>query len=107
MARLQRPEPPREAVGLHPSSCGPAFFIVHYCNGAANFASCALSIGEREMGLSGETWGIILGVVGLVLTIYFGVKAATYFRSKRVSQNQKVGSNSISIQSGRDTKVGE
>lgn len=58
------------------------------------------------MGLSAETWGLVLGVVGIGLTIYFGLKAATYVRSKRVSQKQKSGDNSVSIQSGRDTKVG-
>jgi hypothetical protein len=59
------------------------------------------------MGLSIEGWGIALAVLGLVLTVYFGVKTATSVRSKRISQDQTTGPNSISIQSGRDTKVGK
>jgi hypothetical protein len=38
------------------------------------------------MGLSVETWGIILAVLGVALTLYFGIKAVTHVRSKRISQ---------------------
>lgn len=59
------------------------------------------------MGISNEIWGIILSVIGIILAVYFGFKTATYVKSKRLTQNQKVGSNSNAIQSGRDTKVGK
>ena len=47
-----------------------------------------------------------LGLIGIVLTVIFGVAAffaAKTIKSKR--QNQKVGKNGIGIQSGRDTKL--
>ena len=54
------------------------------------------------MGLSGVDWGIIVGVLGLLLTIYFGFKG----RFKARSQKQTTSGNSVAIQSGRDTKIG-
>lgn len=53
------------------------------------------------MQLSGEDVGIGLGALGIVLTIYFGLRAV----SKKRSQRQKVGENSTAIQSGRDTNI--
>jgi hypothetical protein len=55
------------------------------------------------MDLSGTDWGIVLGALGLIVTIYFGVKALKAGSSQR--QNVRSGSNAI--QSGRDTKVGK
>jgi hypothetical protein len=51
------------------------------------------------MHVSGEMIGIGLGVLGVILTIYYGAKGA----AKKRSQRQKVGSNSKAVQSGRDT----
>lgn len=59
------------------------------------------------MHISAEVWGIILSVVGIALSIYFGMKGVAFLRSKRVTQHQKTGDNSVSIQSGRDTKIGQ
>lgn len=50
--------------------------------------------------MSGTEWGLLLGVVGLVLTIFFGLRAV-----KSRSQRQRTGDSSVSIQSGRDTNV--
>jgi hypothetical protein len=53
------------------------------------------------MQISGEEVGIGLAVIGVLLTIYFGVREA----SKKLSLRQKVGKNSVAIQSGRDTSI--
>jgi hypothetical protein len=51
--------------------------------------------------------GVLLGIVGLVLTVFFGVigiRAVTKnIRSN--SQKQKAGKGSTAIQSGRDTNI--
>ena len=56
----------------------------------------------NAMGLSGVDWGIVIGVLGLMLTIYFGFKG----RLKARSQKQTASGSSVAIQSGRDTKIG-
>jgi hypothetical protein len=48
-----------------------------------------------------ELLGIALGVIGIALTVYYGAKALT----SASNQKQKGGSNSINIQSGRDTNI--
>lgn len=53
------------------------------------------------MTLSGVDWGIALGVLGVILTIYFGLKAVKSSRT----QNQTVRGGSTAVQSGRDTKI--
>jgi hypothetical protein len=50
-----------------------------------------------------DTW---LAVIGIGLTILFGVAGAKYIQRKRISQNQDVSGGSNAIQSGRDTKIG-
>jgi hypothetical protein len=45
----------------------------------------------------------LLAIVGLLLTVYFGMKAL----GVRKSQKQSVKGSSVGIQSGRDTKIGE
>lgn len=52
--------------------------------------------------MSIEIWGIVLAVIGLVASVYFGMKAL----KTRKSQRQNVRNGSVGIQSGRDTKIG-
>ncbi len=47
--------------------------------------------------------GVVIGIVGLALTIYYGIRGSYAKRAKR--QNQKIGVGSIGIQSGRDTNI--
>ena len=47
--------------------------------------------------------GVVLGLVGLALTIYYGIKSTNARRERR--QNQKVRDGSVGIQSGRDTNI--
>jgi hypothetical protein len=54
------------------------------------------------MTLDATTWGIILAVLGITVSIYFGLKSV---RSK--SQRQSARDNSVAIQSGRDTTINE
>jgi len=52
-------------------------------------------------------YGLLLGVAGILLTVFFGilgVRAVTK-KIRSSSQKQKVGKGSIAIQSGRDTKI--
>jgi hypothetical protein len=52
-------------------------------------------------------YGFWLGVVGVLLTVFFGALGVRSV-SKKIrsnSQNQKVGKGSVAIQSGRDTKI--
>lgn len=51
-----------------------------------------------------DTNSLILWAIGLAVAIFFGVLGLRAYRSKR-SQIQKTNSGSISIQSGRDTKI--
>ena len=48
-----------------------------------------------------ELIGIALGVIGIILTIYFGIKTLS------TKQFQKTGKNSVNIQSGRDTNLND
>ena len=48
-----------------------------------------------------ELLGIGLGVLGLILSVYFGMKAIGN------RQSQRTGKGSIGIQSGRDTKIND
>lgn len=48
-----------------------------------------------------EVAGLALGAIGVLLTVYYGIKAVSSKRTKK--QNQKVGRSGIGIQSGRDT----
>lgn len=51
-----------------------------------------------------DTTNLILWAIALVVAIIFGVLGIKSYRSKH-TQNQKTSSNSVSIQSGRDTKI--
>lgn len=51
-------------------------------------------------------WQIVIGVAALIVSIIFGLKAAAAIRRRRLSQHQRTGTGSVSIQSGRDTKIG-
>lgn len=46
-----------------------------------------------------------MAVVGVLATIYYGIKGPASSRSKSKDQRQKVGKGGIGIQSGRDTKL--
>lgn len=48
-----------------------------------------------------EIAGIVLGVIGILLTIYFG------FKARSAKQNQNSGKSSVNIQSGRDTNIND
>ncbi len=51
-------------------------------------------------------WQIVIGVAALIVAI-IGIRVgAAVINRRRVSQKQRVGKGAISIQSGRDTKVG-
>jgi hypothetical protein len=47
----------------------------------------------------------ILGVLGIVLTVFFGFLGIRAVRRKRLSQAQKLGKASVAIQSGRNTNI--
>lgn len=49
---------------------------------------------------------LLIGILGLVATIVFGVVGTRYIVKKR-SMKQTVNHGSIGIQSGRDTKINE
>ncbi len=49
-------------------------------------------------------WGVVIGVVGIGLTIYFGLRARDLVRRKK-SQKQAARDSSTAIQSGRDTNI--
>ena len=51
-------------------------------------------------------WGVVIGVVGIGLTIYFGFRARNVVR-RRKSQKQVARDESTAIQSGRDTNIGK
>lgn len=48
-----------------------------------------------------ELLGVLLAVFGIAISVYFGIKALG------ARQVQKTKSNSISIQSGRDSKIND
>lgn len=52
-----------------------------------------------------EIGGLVLAVVGVLSTIYYGIKGPASSRSKSKDQRQRVGKSGIGIQSGRDTKL--
>lgn len=50
-------------------------------------------------------WQIVIGVAALIVAI-IGIKYGTsFFKRSQIDQSQRTGKNSVSIQSGRDTKV--
>ena len=49
-----------------------------------------------------EIAAIILGVIGIALTVFFGFRAVY---KRRISQTQNVGKGGVGIQSGGDTKL--
>jgi hypothetical protein len=50
-------------------------------------------------------WQILIGVAALIVAV-IGVKYGTAIqRRRRIDQRQRAGRNSVSIQSGRDTKI--
>lgn len=50
-------------------------------------------------------WQIVIGVAALIVAI-LGIRVgAAVVNRRRVSQHQRTGKGSVSIQSGRDTKV--
>lgn len=50
-------------------------------------------------------WQILIGVAALIVAI-IGIRfGASFIRRRSVSQHQTTGAGSVSIQSGRDTKV--
>jgi hypothetical protein len=51
--------------------------------------------------MSSIDWGIVLGVIGLLVSVYFGMKA---LKSRKIQTQRASGSGTV-IQSGRDTKV--
>ena len=55
--------------------------------------------------MTDEQWQIVIGVASLIVAI-IGIRVgAAVINRRRVSQRQRTGKGSISIQSGRDTKV--
>jgi hypothetical protein len=52
------------------------------------------------MQLDATTWGIILAIAGIIVSVYFGIKTSNAHRQK-----QKTGKGGIHIQSGRDTNI--
>ncbi|AQU87553.1 hypothetical protein B0W47_08795 [Komagataeibacter nataicola] len=55
--------------------------------------------------MTDEQWQIVIGVAALIVAI-IGIRVgAAVINRRRVSQRQRTGKGSISIQSGRDTKV--
>ena len=54
------------------------------------------------MQLDPTTLGIILAVVGIAVSAYFGLR-----KSKSKSQHQITKDKSVAIQSGRDTKIND
>lgn len=51
-----------------------------------------------------ETHELLLWAFGVIVSIVFGVAGLKAYRGKS-TQIQKTGKNSVSIQSGRDTKI--
>lgn len=49
---------------------------------------------------------VILGLLGIGISIYYGVLGIRAVNKKKQNQKQNVSKGSISIQSGRDTKIG-
>jgi hypothetical protein len=60
---------------------------------------------SRETEAQVETLGIILAVLGIALTIFFGIRGLRSMRRNRVTQRQSAQGGSSAIQSGRDTNV--
>jgi hypothetical protein len=56
--------------------------------------------------ISGNEWTIAFGVLGIVVSIYVGLKARNVMR-RRQSQKQVAKGSSTAIQSGRDTHIGK
>ena len=52
-----------------------------------------------------STVEITLWAVGIAVTLIVGVVGVRSITKKRLSQNQKVGKDSVAIQSGRDTNI--
>jgi hypothetical protein len=51
------------------------------------------------------TWDRGLALVGISLSLYFGIRGVVALTRKRKTQKQSVSSGSLGIQSGRDTKI--
>lgn len=50
-------------------------------------------------------WQIVIGIVAVIVAI-IGIKyGPSILKRRRIDQRQRTGKNSVSIQSGRDTKV--
>ena len=78
---------------------GRDWFLGSYCTISTPYEvdSCRGDVMDIE-------WGVAIGVVGIGLTIYFGLRARAVVRRKK-SQKQVARDNSTAIQSGRDTNI--
>jgi hypothetical protein len=48
-----------------------------------------------------------LAILGIAISVFFGVVGLQTVKKRKISQKQKTGNNSVNIQSGRDTRVGK